>query len=199
MFTGIITAQAKPIKVEEKPESIELTLPIPKGWKMQLGDSIAIDGICATVKDLSKTAFSVYFMAETIDKTSLKSLSDNHEYNLEQPITLQDVLSGHIVSGHVDATATVSQVKDLEGSRNITFSVDQSFTKYMIYKGSICVNGVSLTITKVTKDSFSVSLIPYTLEHTNLGTIGKGDIVNIEVDMFAKYLEKFIKPYTSQK
>lgn len=198
MFTGIITATARPITVVRKPQSIELTLPIPKNWQVRLGDSIAIDGICATVKNLSKTVFSVYFMAETIDKTSLKRLTDDHAYNLEQPITLQDVLGGHITSGHVDTTAVVSQTKDIEGSRNVTFSIDPSFTKYMIYKGSICINGASLTLTKVTADSFSVSLIPYTLEHTNLGTIGKGSIVNIEVDMFAKYLENFIKPYVNR-
>lgn len=172
-------------------------MPIPRGWRVSLGDSIAIDGVCATVQNLTKETFEVFFMTETIKRTSLRSLPDNHQFNLEQPLRLNDMLGGHLVSGHIDTTATVSAVAELKDSKDITFTINTKFMRYIIYKGSICVNGVSLTVTNVGKDNFSVSLIPYTISHTNLGGLTKGNTVNIEVDMMAKYLENFLKPYLS--
>lgn len=190
MFSGIVEKKEKPLKIIKNKQSITLTLPVPDKWKIKMGDSIAIDGICATVQALDKKSFTVYFMDETLKKTSLLLLSQTHEYNLERPLKLDSLLGGHLVSGHIDTTTTVQNIKQVEESQVITFKIDPLFTKYIIYKGSICVNGVSLTIVSVTNDQFTVSLIPYTLQNTNLGNLKIGDSVNIEVDLLAKYLEK---------
>lgn len=195
MFTGIVTALEKPIRIDKKDNSMELTLPTPKCWEVKEGDSISIDGICATVKAVDVKSFSVFFIPETIARTSLKYLSDNHAFNLEKPLSLNDLLDGHMVSGHIDTTATVQKIEDAEDSKNLTFTIDQKFTRYIIYKGSICINGTSMTVTKVDKETFGVSVIPYTLGHTNLGNLQEGDRVNIEVDMIAKYIEKYMEPY----
>ncbi len=193
MFSGIITAAAQAKSIKKTRNGLEATLPVPKGWKLELGESINIDGVCSTVKSLNKQFFEVYWMAETLSKTNLGSIDKNHTFNLERCITFQTLISGHLVYGHVDCTATVRSVKSDGESKTLLFSLPSKFTKYIIYKGSIAVNGVSLTVVTVDKDSFSVSLIPHTLFHTNLGDLQKGDTVNIEVDMMAKYLEKLIK------
>ncbi len=190
MFSGIVEGKELPLKIIKKKQSIILTFAIPNQWEIKTGDSIAIDGICATVQALDKNTFTVYFMDETLKKTSLLKLSDNHFYNLERPLTLNSLIGGHLVSGHIDTTAKVQNIKQVEESQVVTFKIDPLFTKYIIYKGSICVNGVSLTIVSVTNTEFTVSLIPYTLEHTNLGNLKVGDTVNIEVDLLAKYIEK---------
>ena len=192
MFSGIITATQKAETISKTKNGLEATLPIPDGWKLEMGESINIDGVCSTVKSLDSKQFGVYWMAETLSKTNLGSISKDHTFNLEQCITLQTLISGHLVYGHVDCTATVESVKSDGESKTILFSLPTEFTKYIIYKGSIAVNGVSLTIVSVDQSSFSVSLIPHTLSHTNLGDLQKGDTVNIEVDMMAKYLEKLM-------
>lgn len=194
MFSGIITNIEKAQKITKTKNGLEATLPVPKGWKLELGESINIDGVCSTVKALTKQNFEVYWMAETLSKTNLGSIDKSHVFNLERCITMKDLLSGHLVYGHVDCTATVRSVTTDGESKTIMFELPQSFTKYIIYKGSIAVNGVSLTVVSVNKNSFSVSLIPHTISHTNLGDLNNGDTVNIEVDMMAKYLEKLISP-----
>jgi riboflavin synthase len=192
MFSGIITATQKAETISKTQNGLEATLPIPDGWKLGMGESINIDGVCSTVKSLDSKQFGVYWMAETLSKTNLGSVSPDHTFNLERCITLQDLISGHLVYGHVDCTATVQSVISDGESKTILFSLPTEFTKYIIYKGSIAVNGVSLTVVSVDQSSFSVSLIPHTLSHTNLGDLQKGDTVNIEVDMMAKYLEKLM-------
>lgn len=190
MFSGIIQAKIQQIEKEKKEHSITLCLPIPHRWHVSLGESISIDGICSTVKEVDATSFTVYWMDETVKKTTVKSLPDSHFYNLEKCLTLQSLIGGHLVTGHIDTVGKVEKIENIEESRTLTFSLSPAYTKYIIYKGSIAVNGVSLTIVSVTKDFFTVSLIPYTLEHTNLGELKPGDSVNIEVDMIAKYVER---------
>lgn len=193
MFTGIITLTKKPRKFTRKKESIEIEFTIPKNWKIVEGESININGICSTVKNVQNEIFSVYYMPETIAKTNLSFISEKNLFNFERSITLNDLLSGHMVSGHIDTTAEVLDVQTREDSKVLTFKIKKDFTKYMVYKGSVAVNGVSLTIVSVGDDFFTVSLIPYTLKHTNLGSFKKDDVVNIEVDMMAKYIEKLIQ------
>lgn len=190
MFSGIIEAKVQQRTKEKKEHSITVCLPIPHGWNVALGESISVDGICSTVKEVDDSSFAVYWMDETLRKTTVKSLSDRHLYNLEKCLTLQSLIGGHLVTGHIDTVGRVEKIEKVEESRVLTFSVSPAYTKYIIYKGSIAINGVSLTIVSVTKDSFTVSLIPFTLEHTNLGELKPGEHVNIEVDMIAKYLEK---------
>jgi riboflavin synthase len=193
MFSGIITAKEKASRVQHRDNSVEIALPIPRDWKIHLGDSIALDGVCCTVQDLSEKEMSFFLMHETLNKTTFKHFSEDHEINLEQPLTLNALIGGHLVSGHVDTTATVQKIEQDGESKILTFKIDSQWTKYIIYKGSITVNGVSLTIVEVDEESFTVSLIPYTLEHTNLGVVQTNDRVNVELDLLAKYLEKLVK------
>lgn len=192
MFSGIIKNTAKPKSVRKDKESMRLVFPVPKGWELEEGESINIDGICSTVEKTSGRTFQVYYMPETLKRTALKTLSNNHISNLERCLNLNDLIGGHLVYGHVDAAGKVLQVKKVQDSVLVQFNVPSTLTKYMVCKGSVAVNGVSLTIVSANKNSFSVSLIPYTLEHTNLGALKVGDLVNIEVDMFAKHIEKLL-------
>ncbi len=193
MFSGIIKNTAKAAEIRKDKNSTRLYFSIPKGWKLEVGESINIDGICSTVEAIKGTRFQVYYMPETLRKTSLNSLTKTHVFNLERCLTLNDLISGHLVYGHVDGTAVVKKIVNEQDSALYYFELPESLTRYMVYKGSVSVNGVSLTIVSVDKKSFSVSLIPYTKQHTNLGELKKGNVVNIEVDMMAKHLEKLIQ------
>lgn len=193
MFSGIIKKLEKAADIQKGKNSMELLFSIPKDWNIEEGESINIDGICSTVAKIKNGKFQVYYMPETINKTSLSKLNEDHKFNLERCLSLNDLISGHLVYGHVDTTAKVSNVKKERESVTLTFELSPEFTKYIVYKGSITVNGVSLTIVTVDKKSFSVSLIPYTLLHTNLGELKKGSVVNIEVDMLAKHIEKLLQ------
>ncbi|MGE5041293.1 MAG: riboflavin synthase [Candidatus Levyibacteriota bacterium] len=190
MFSGIIEKTAIAQKIEKGNDIMRFYLPVPEGWKLTPGESISIDGICSTVEKLSDGSFCVYYMPETIRKTHLNNTDGSHVFNLEKCLTLQTLIGGHLVSGHIDTTATVEKIEEEGESKVLTFKLKPGFTKYIIYKGSVAVNGVSLTIVEVRQDSFTISLIPHTLTHTNLGQLQIGDTVNIEVDMIAKYLEK---------
>lgn len=195
MFSGIVEGLEKPIKLVENKDSIDLTLPTPKGWKLMEGQSINVDGVCSTIKKVNKNAFAVFYMAETLNKTHLNYLKRNHSFNLERSLSLNSLIGGHLVSGHVDTTGKVEEIKRVGESRVVKFKLDPEFSKYLIYKGSICVNGVSLTVVDAQKTFFTVSLIPFTLEKTNLGSLEIGEVVNIEVDLMSKYMEKFLQPY----
>jgi len=190
MFSGIVEHTVKARKVEKGKDTLRLYLTTPKNWKLSIGESINVDGICSTVEKIEKSMFRVYYMPETIRKTNLHALSSTHTYNLERSLTLETLIGGHLVSGHIDTTAEVKEIVKEKEARVVTFKISQEFSKYIIYKGSIAVNGVSLTIVSVKRNSFTVSLIPHTLSETNLGLLRVGDVVNIEVDLIAKYLEK---------
>lgn len=192
MFSGIIEKTTKALKLEKDNNSLRLTLKTPRGWKLSLGESISIDGTCCTVEKLNTSSFSVYMMLETLRKTTFSNILRTHIFNLEKCLTMQSLIGGHLVSGHIDTTAKVTKIVKEQESKTLTFEISSEFTKYIIHKGSIAVNGVSLTVVTVDKKSFSVSLIPYTLEHTNLGSLEVGSLVNIEVDLVAKYLEKLV-------
>jgi len=193
MFSGIIKNTTKASSIKKENNSMRVVLPIPSGWKITEGESINIDGVCSTVEKVTDGKFQVYYMPETLSKTTFDFLDTDHVFNLEQCLTIQDLISGHLVYGHVDTTAQVSHVEKAEGSTVLTFKIAGEFTKYMVYKGSVSVNGVSLTIVEVGDNSFTVSLIPYTLSHTNLGELSEDWKVNIEVDMMAKYVENLLK------
>jgi riboflavin synthase len=160
--------------------------------RLEKGESINIDGICSTVEEVEGGNFRVYYMEETLRRTHLSNLPKSHTFNIERCLSLESLIGGHLVYGHVDTTGKV--LVSTHGKEVlIQIVVPEKFTKYMVYKGSVTVNGVSLTIVSVTKNSFSVSLIPYTLKVTNLSELKNGDLVNVEVDMMAKYIEKLIR------
>ncbi len=192
MFSGIIQSTIKAGKIEKKDKSMILSFPIPKEWELKVGESINIDGVCSTITEIKNKSFSVFYMPETVKKTSLAALPKDHIFNLERSLTLSDLVGGHLVSGHVDTTGIVQSMIKEGGSVVLHFILPEAFARYLIYKGSVAINGVSLTVISANNKGFSISLIPHTLSHTNLGKLKRGDSVNIEVDMIAKYVEKLI-------
>jgi riboflavin synthase len=154
------------------------------------GDSIAVNGVCLTAVDPTPQGFAADVMPETLRRSSLGPLGSGDEVNLELPLRAGDRLGGHVVQGHVDGTGTVEQVREDGLSRVVRVAAPRDLLRYVVEKGSIAVDGVSLTVSAVDDDTFEVSLIPETLERTTLGAAAPGRTVNLEVDVFAKYVEK---------
>lgn len=192
MFSGIIQTVGTIKSVTEKNGGREycITEHLKRKWK--IGESVMVAGICSTILKKTEKTITVFYMPETLQKTTSAIWEKDTRVNIEPSLKVGDDISGHIVSGHVDTTAVVMNIQKEGKTKRITFSLSVEYAKYAISKGSIAVDGVSLTLVDAKKDSFSVALIPYTLSHTTLGELKKGDRVNIEVDMMAKYIEKFV-------
>ena len=192
MFTGIITHLGK---VEKKEQSVFTFTTDPSLTKqLEAGTSIAVNGVCLTVlKKPQSNEFSVEIIPETQQKTNLSTLKENDMVNLELPATPTSFLSGHIVQGHIDTTAKIIGINEDGNSHLMSFEIKPEFTKYIIEKGSIAVNGIALTVITITNDQFSVGIIPHTWQHTMLHTTKENDHVNIEVDVLAKYIENLTK------
>src|SRR5690606_1266333 len=158
--------------------------------ELKIDQSLAHNGVCLTVVSLDNDSYTVTAIQETLNKTTLSTLSVGDAINLERAMKLGDRLDGHIVQGHVDQTAVCTDVVDQDGSWLFTFEYDASKHNMTIEKGSITVNGVSLTVVNSKKNSFSVAIIPYTYEHTNFHTFKKGIVVNLEFDVLGKYIQK---------
>jgi len=191
MFTGIIQATTKVKEIKRAGECIQVRLQKPKKpsvWKFNLGQSISIDGICSTVTKQSKDFFEVEYMPETLLKTTAGSFMKDALVNLERSLTLRDFIDGHVVQGHVDARAKVSTIVEHGTPRDITIEIPLSLVRYVAALGSIAINGVSLTVARLASGKATVALIPHTLVHTNLGNLKKGDSVNVEVDVMARYI-----------
>jgi len=179
--------------VSAKGESIELWIEKPAGWKIKAGDSISVDGICSTVKRLRGNAFEVEYMPETIKKTTAGLFRKGTQVNLEPSLRANDRLDGHLVQGHVDMAGNIKEIRKIGNSVILKIGFPKQYRKFIAEKGSIAANGVSLTIVAVGRDWFTVSLVSYTLRHTNLQNLKKGDKVNIEVDVLARYLYTLLK------
>lgn len=193
MFSGIITA-VEPIKsVSERDGLLVVTLKRPRGWRIKKGDSIAVNGVCSTVAAVTLTSFTVCYMSETRTKTTVDSWQDGMAVSLEQPLRLNDFMHGNLVAGHVDGTGTVRAVKAEGASRRLTIAAPPEIMQYVARKGSIAVNGVSLTAASVAKTTFDVALVEYTLQHTTLGRLEKGAAVNLEADLIARYAGRLIE------
>lgn len=191
MFTGIITHLGKVVKKEKAVFTFSADDSLTK--QLEAGTSIAVNGVCLTVLEKPQTyEFSVEIMPETQQKTNMSTLKENDLVNLELPATTNSFLSGHIVQGHIDTTAKIIEIKEDGNSHLMTFSINPEFTKYIIEKGSITVNGIALTVITKTNDQFAVGIIPHTWQHTMLHTTKINDQVNIEVDVLAKYIENFV-------
>lgn len=170
----------------------------PAGWKVAPGDSVSVDGICSTVARLARDRFEVDYMPETLARTTAGSFKNGSRVNLELPLRASDRLDGHIVQGHVDARGEVRAVRKVGDSVVLTIGFPKEYAQFIAEKGSIAVNGVSLTVTAVAGGGarmpyFSVALVAYTLAHTNLRALRKGDKVNLEVDIIARYLRALIR------
>lgn len=191
MFTGIIKKVAK-VSAVKKSDSLFVSIEKPRGWKISPSESIAIDGVCSTVKKIDVKTFEVEYMPETLKKTTVGNLKKGALVNLERSLLATDFLDGHIVQGHVDTQGSVKEIKKVKQSKVIKIQLPKKFMKYVAEKGSISVNGVSLTVVATGMNWFSVSLVSYTLDNTNLGNLKVGDAVNIETDVLAKYLDKLL-------
>ena len=190
MFTGIIEAFGKVVNLKKDQENLHLRLDSPLTRELKIDQSLAHNGVCLTVVDTSGDQYTVTAIQETLEKTNLGKLKIGDLVNLERAMIMNSRLDGHIVQGHVDQTGFCSGIDFRQGSWFFDFEYNQHQKNITIEKGSICVNGVSLTVVKSNLNKFSVAIIPYTYDHTNFHQIQKGDSVNIEFDMIGKYISK---------
>lgn len=194
MFTGIIKSVGKVIEKQLKDGDFHFI--IQTNFKdmsdVEIGDSIACNGVCLTVTTINNKSISVDVSLETLSKTDLSSWQIGTAINLEKSLTLKDKLGGHMVSGHVDAVAQCVDISTSARSTVYQFKIPESLDKYIVTKGSIAINGVSLTVNEIKNCILSVNLIPHTLKHTNLGLLKVDDRVNIEIDTIARYVEKML-------
>ncbi|MXN93084.1 riboflavin synthase [Flavobacterium sp. Sd200] len=190
MFTGIIETAASITQIEKDNENIHFTLTCPIVQELKIDQSLSHDGVCLTVVALSPDTYTVTAIKETLEKTNLGSWSVGGEVNLERAMKLGDRLDGHIVQGHVDQTGICLSVEEAGGSWYYTFGYATAQNNITIEKGSITVNGVSLTVVNSKANEFSVAIIPYTYEHTNFKHIKAGTVVNLEFDVVGKYVAR---------
>lgn len=193
MFTGIIEEVGTLASIRHGSNSSVLTIHASKVLEgTQIGDSIAVNGTCLTVTRISGNSFDADVMAETLRRTNLGDLAPGSPLNLERAVALNSRLGGHIVSGHIDGTGIISSFKKEDVATIVTIDTSPNLLKYMLVKGSIAIDGVSLTITDVTESAFSVSLIPHTGQKTILLMKKVGDTLNLETDVIGKYVEKLL-------
>lgn len=191
MFTGLVETQAAVIEILPEPAGKRLIIARPAFWKdCQLGDSICVNGCCLTIVELTGQQMVFQAGEETLSRTTLGGLHSGNLVNVERAMKLGDRIGGHLVSGHVDGVGRVAQRHDDDEWSKIFFAAAPGLMRQMVSKGSICVDGVSLTLVDVTDSQFSVALIPHTLEVTTLGKLKSGDSVNLETDMLAKYVQR---------
>jgi riboflavin synthase len=190
VFTGLVADLGEIAGVERSGDGVVLTVRTKLVSEIKLGDSVATNGVCLTAVSVGDGVFSTEVMNETLALSSLAEIVTGSPVNLELAMRPTDRLGGHIVQGHVDGVGTVTAVLDDGFARRVTVQAPTSVLRYVVHKGSITVDGVSLTVAEITDESFTVSLIPETLERTNLGVAGPGSTVNLEVDIVAKYVEK---------
>jgi riboflavin synthase len=189
MFTGIVRERGRVASMRQEPEGQRLEIDAPEtASQLGVGDSVSISGACLTATSVSNGRFSVTAVAETLDRTTLGRLAPEDEVNLETATRAGDPLGGHFVQGHVDAVGRIASIDD----GRVWVEAPPEILRYSVEKGSITVDGVSLTIAALRGDAFEVALIPHTLEVTTLGAVEPGDEVNLEVDVLAKYVEKLI-------
>ena len=190
MFTGIIETLGTVALIEKESNNLNITIESSFTNELKIDQSVAHNGICLTVVAISGSQYVVTAVQETADKTAIGTWKQGDSINLERGMKLGDRLDGHIVQGHVDQTAVCTEISDAGGSTWFTFKYDSSIGNLTIEKGSITVNGVSLTVVNSKEDEFSVAIIPYTIEHTNFQTLEIGSKVNLEFDVIGKYVAR---------
>lgn len=188
MFTGIVENLGKVVKIVQEEKNFHFFVESDFTSELKIDQSVAHNGVCLTVVSLQDTVYQVTAIAETLEKTHLKNWKVGEIINLERGMRLGDRLDGHIVQGHVDQIGICESIENQQGSTVFTFSYDTSKGNMTIEKGSITINGVSLTVINSQKGKFSVAIIPYTMEHTNFKFLQKGSLVNLEFDVVGKYI-----------
>ena len=198
MFTGIVEELGHVASVSDLGDAARIVIAGPLVTSdARPGESIAVNGVCLTVVEIDDGTFSADVMLETLNRSSLGALVPGSPVNLERPVTLQARLGGHLVQGHVDGTGTILERTPGEHWEVVRIALPDDLGRYVVEKGSITVDGISLTVVEAARDSFTVSLIPTTLELTTLGRKAVGDVVNLEVDVVAKYVERMLDWRTS--
>lgn len=192
MFTGIIETLGKVIDLQQDHGNLHITVESSISNELKIDQSVAHNGVCLTVVAVADGQHTVTAIEETLSKTSLGNLKLNEPVNLERCMQMNGRLDGHIVQGHVDQTAICTHFKELDGSWEYTFEYDAANGNVTVEKGSICVNGISLTVVNSQSNSFTVAIIPYTYEHTNLHNVREGSIVNLEFDIIGKYVARLM-------
>jgi riboflavin synthase len=193
VFTGIVEDLGEIVAVEEQVDAKRITIRSAVVTDdAKAGDSIAVNGVCLTVTKVTNDTFTADVMRETLDRSSLSKAHANDRVNLERSVKLSDRLGGHLVQGHVDATGVIESRTVQQHWEVVRITLPPGIGRYVVEKGSITVDGTSLTVTEVTDDHFEVSLIPETLRRTTLGRKQRGDLVNLEVDVIAKYVERLV-------
>ncbi|AUC83020.1 riboflavin synthase [Lacinutrix sp. Bg11-31] len=190
MFTGIIESLGHVTNLKKEKDNLHITVESAFTSELKIDQSVAHNGVCLTVVKIEGNNYTVTAIKETLDKTNIGNLKLSDTVNLERAMKLGDRLDGHIVQGHVDQIAQCINVKETEGSWLFTFKYDSSLSNITIEKGSVTVNGVSLTVVNSKRDTFSVAIIPYTYEHTNFKAFKIGSIVNLEFDVIGKYVSR---------
>ena len=193
MFTGLVADLGTVAEVHSTTDGVRLAIESPLTSELAEGDSVAVNGVCLTAVGLCGDRFGADVMNETLRRSSLAEVQAGTKVNLELSLQANGRLGGHIVQGHVDGVGAISETRDDGFARVVTIAADPDLLRYVVEKGSIAVDGVSLTVARVDDDSFDVSLIPETLERTNLGSARPGTPVNLEVDILAKYVEKLVR------
>lgn len=192
MFSGIIEGLGEVVAIQKEKSNLHLTVKAPFTKELKVDQSIAHNGVCLTVVDIKNDCYTVTAIDETIQKTNIGLLNSGDKINLERCLKVGDRLDGHIVQGHVDQRAVCTKMEETNGSWTFTFEYDATKGNVTVEKGSVCVNGVSLTVVNSKDNSFSVCVIPYTFENTNFKTIQPGSVVNIEFDIVGKYIARML-------
>ena len=195
MFTGIIEQVGKIKKLTSEGKNLHIEVLSNLTSELKIDQSVSHNGVCLTVVDIKKDSYVVTAIDETLQKTNLGKLTEGDSVNLERAMKLGDRLDGHIVQGHVDQVGTCQSITEKKGSWLFTFSYESSKQNITIEKGSITINGVSLTVVNSKENEFSVTIIPYTYEHTNFNKIIEGSIVNLEFDVIGKYVKRLTQGY----
>ncbi|HKL35700.1 MAG TPA: riboflavin synthase [Salegentibacter sp.] len=190
MFTGIIEEVGEVSRIQPEGGNMHFSIKAAMTPELKIDQSVAHNGVCLTVVSINDNEYTVTAVAETLEKTNLKNLAEGAPVNLERGMKLGDRLDGHIVQGHVDQTAVCKKVQEKDGSWEFTFEYDPGLQNITIEKGSITVNGVSLTVVNSKKNEFSVAIIPYTYEHTTFKQFKEGDVINLEFDVIGKYVKR---------
>src|SRR5215216_2714871 len=194
MFTGLVADKGTVTAVDATADGVRLAVRTALAPEIGEGDSVAVNGVCLTATAIVDGRFSADVMHETLRRSSLAEVAEGAEVNLELPLRASDRLGGHVVQGHVDGLGTIRDIREDGFSRIVEIAAGgrDDILRYVVEKGSIAVDGISLTVASVTPDTFTVALIPETLERTNLGAAAPGQPVNLEVDVLAKYVEKLV-------
>jgi riboflavin synthase len=193
MFSGIVEEAAKVVKLEKDQENLHITMECSFVKDLKIDQSLAHNGVCLTVVRKTDKTYTVTAIKETLMKSNLGLLQVGSKVNLERSLKLESLLDGHLVQGHVDQTATCTEVKEADGSWYFTFEYDPTLGNITVEKGSVSVNGVSLTVVNSQEKTFQVAIIPYTYEVTNFHEFKPGTVVNLEFDIIGKYITKIVR------